>query len=155
MPCTCFAHYSDVLMRVMASQIADVSIVCSAVLFGRRSKKTSKLCVTGLCEGNSPVTGEFPAQRASNAKNVSVWWRQHVPRIRNIFHTQHPNIPRNCNVVCHPISTPVWSNDGWLIYYPLIDNTWINVLSCIYIYIKRCDHWMNFIFKYKSLSHYI
>ena len=35
-------------------------------LFRRRSKKTSKLCVTGLCEGNSPVTGEFPAQRARN-----------------------------------------------------------------------------------------
>ena len=29
-------------------------------LFRRRSKKTSKLRVTGLCEGNSPVTGEFP-----------------------------------------------------------------------------------------------
>ena len=27
-----------------------------------RSKKTTKLRVTGLCEGNSPVTGEFPAQ---------------------------------------------------------------------------------------------
>ena len=35
-----------------------------------RSKKTSKLRVTGLCAGNSPVTCEFPAQRASNAKNV-------------------------------------------------------------------------------------
>ena len=42
-------------------------------LFRRRSKKTSKLRVTGLCEGNSPVTGEFPAQRASDAKNVSNW----------------------------------------------------------------------------------
>ena len=30
-------------------------------LFRRRSKKTSKLRVTGLCEGNSAVTGEFPA----------------------------------------------------------------------------------------------
>ena len=29
-------------------------------LFRRRSKKTSKLLVTGLREGNSPVTGEFP-----------------------------------------------------------------------------------------------
>ena len=36
-------------------------------LFRRKSKKTSMLRVTGLCEGNSPVTGEFPAQRASNA----------------------------------------------------------------------------------------
>ena len=46
-------------------------------LFMRRSKKTSKLRVTGLCEGNSPVTGEFPAQRASNAENLPIWWRHH------------------------------------------------------------------------------
>ena len=37
-------------------------------LIGRRSKKTAKLRATGLCEGNSPVTGEFPAQMASNAE---------------------------------------------------------------------------------------
>ena len=46
-------------------------------LFGSRSKKTSKLRVTGLCVGNSPGTGEFPAQMASNAENVSIWWRHH------------------------------------------------------------------------------
>ena len=34
----------------------------------RRSKKTSKLHVNGLCEGNSPVIGEFPEQMASNTK---------------------------------------------------------------------------------------
>ena len=44
-------------------------------LFRRRPKKTSNLRVTGLCEGNSPVTGEFSAQRASSAENVSIWWR--------------------------------------------------------------------------------
>ena len=44
-------------------------------LFRRRSKKASKLRVTGLCAGNSPETGEFPTQRASNAENVSIWWR--------------------------------------------------------------------------------
>ena len=47
-------------------------------LFTRRSKKTSKLRVTGLCAGNSPETGEFPAQRASNAENGSIWWHHHV-----------------------------------------------------------------------------
>ena len=26
---------------------------------------------------NSPGTGEFPAQMASNAENVSIWWRHH------------------------------------------------------------------------------
>ena len=46
-------------------------------LFRRRSKRTSKLLVTGLCAGNSPVTGEFPAQMASNAENVSIWWCHH------------------------------------------------------------------------------
>ena len=47
-------------------------------LFRRRSKKTSKLHITGLCEGTSPVTDEFPAQRASNTENVSIWWHHHI-----------------------------------------------------------------------------
>ena len=46
-------------------------------LFRRRSQKTSELRVTGLCEGNSPGTGEFPAQMASNAENVIIWCRHH------------------------------------------------------------------------------
>ena len=45
--------------------------------FRRRSKKTFKLRVTGLCAGKSPGTGEFPAQMASNAENVLTWWRHH------------------------------------------------------------------------------
>ena len=49
-------------------------------LFGRRSKKTSKFRVTGLCAGNSPVTDKFPSQRASNAENVSIWWRHHFQK---------------------------------------------------------------------------
>ena len=36
--------------------------------FWRRSKNTSKLRVTGLCEGNSPVTGEIPTKRANDAE---------------------------------------------------------------------------------------
>ena len=46
-------------------------------LFRHRSKKTSKLDVTRLCIGNSPVTCEFPTQMANNAENVSIWWRHH------------------------------------------------------------------------------
>ena len=46
-------------------------------LFRRRSKKTSKLRVTGLCAGNSPGTSEFLAQMASNAEKVFIWWRHH------------------------------------------------------------------------------
>ena len=74
-------HYSPPLQwrhngreSVLNHQPHDCLLNC---LFSRRSNKTSKLRVTGLCEGNSPVTGEFPAQRASNAENVSIWWRHH------------------------------------------------------------------------------
>ena len=37
-------------------------------LFRRISKKTSKLHVTDIYDGNSPVTGGFPSQRSSNAE---------------------------------------------------------------------------------------
>ena len=37
-------------------------------LFRRRSKKTPMFRVTGFCAGNSPVTGEFPAQMVSNVE---------------------------------------------------------------------------------------
>ena len=46
-------------------------------LFKHISKKTSMLCVTGLCVGNSPLTGEFPTQMVSNTESVSSWWRHH------------------------------------------------------------------------------
>ena len=46
-------------------------------LFRYRSKQTSKLSVTDHFEGDSSVTGEFPAQMTSNAENVSIWWRHY------------------------------------------------------------------------------
>ena len=61
-------YYNDVIMGAVSSLNR---------LFRCWSKKTSKLRVIGLCAGNSPVTGDFPAQRTSNAENVSIWWRHH------------------------------------------------------------------------------
>ena len=40
-----------------------------------------------LC-GEFTGTGEFPAQMASNAENVSIWWRHHVPIIVMLFQPQ-------------------------------------------------------------------
>ena len=61
---------------------------CLDCLFNRLSRrisrKTSKLRVTGLCEGNQPVTNGFPSQKASNAENVSIWWRHHVYLMHSI-----------------------------------------------------------------------
>ena len=56
-------HYSDVIM----SAITGISSVYSTV-FRCISKKSSKLRITGLCEGNSQVTSELRAQRASKAE---------------------------------------------------------------------------------------
>ena len=53
-----FWHYNDVIMSVIASQITSLTIV--------------------YCVGNSPVTREFPTQRANNAENISIWPRHHV-----------------------------------------------------------------------------
>ena len=56
-------------MGMLASQITSLTIGYCLLnrLFWRKSKKTSKLGVTGLCVVNSPGTGEFPTQMASSA----------------------------------------------------------------------------------------
>ena len=64
-------------MGAMASQITSLPIVYPIVYSGADQRKHQKLRVTGLCVGNSPGAGEFPAQMASNAENVSIWWRHH------------------------------------------------------------------------------
>ena len=78
-------------MGTIASQITSISNAWDVLnhLFGCKSKKTSKLHVTGLCEGNSPVISEFHTQRASNAENVSIWWCHHVNfrKYKNVFYS--------------------------------------------------------------------
>ena len=76
----CITHYDDVIMSAMKSQFTSITIVYSTFLSGRGSKKTSNVRVTGHCAGKSPGTGEFPAEMASNAENVSIWWRHHEIR---------------------------------------------------------------------------
>ena len=71
-PVTRTAHYDDVIMGVMASQITSLTIVYTTAYSGADQRKKSKLRVSGLCVVNSPVTGEFPTQMASNVENVSI-----------------------------------------------------------------------------------
>ena len=73
-------HCCDVIMGAIASLITSLTSVYSTVHSGADKKQTSKLRVTGLCAGSSPETGEFPAQMVSNAENLSISWRHHVPR---------------------------------------------------------------------------
>ena len=70
-------HYCDVIMGTAASQTTSFTIVYSTVHLDTYKRKISKPRVTGLFSGNSPVTDEFPAQRASKAENMSIW-RRHL-----------------------------------------------------------------------------
>ena len=71
-------------------------------VFVCRSKKTSKLRVTGLCEGNLPVTGEFPAQRASNAEKDSISWRHHASSPCGRCNIIQPSQSTRVRCVTHP-----------------------------------------------------
>ena len=69
-------HYNDVMMTTMASQITSITVGYSTVYSDADQRKhqnsTSLAFVWGIYR-----TGEFPAQIASNAENVSIWWRHH------------------------------------------------------------------------------
>ena len=79
-------------------------------LFRRRSKKTSKLRVAGHCAGNSPVTGEFPTQMASNAENVSIGWRHYADYHIHVYVivSGSTTLPPSCPV---PVKQ-LWTNQS-------------------------------------------
>ena len=100
-------------------------------LFGRSSKKTSKLCVTGLCEGNSPVTGEFPHPRLQfcTFHDSMIWtnlwcdWINWIINAVRIFYIREKYIFTE-ELITHWISAPAC----------------LVLVSVIYTYIK-CRFW--------------
>ena len=65
-------------MRAMASQITSLTIVYWTVYTGADQRKHQSFASLAFV-----VTGEFPAQKARYAKNVSIWWRHHE-KLENI-----------------------------------------------------------------------
>ena len=63
-------------MGVIASQITSLTIVYSVVYSGADQRKQQSSASLAFVRGFT-VTGEFPAQMAGNAENVSIWWRHH------------------------------------------------------------------------------
>ena len=63
-------------MDTMVSQITSLTIVYSTVIQAKIKENIKAPRHWPLC-GEFTGTGEFPAQRASNAENVSIWWRHH------------------------------------------------------------------------------
>ena len=76
-------HYIDVIMSTMASQITSHTVVYTTVYSDADQRKhqssTSLAFVWGIHHDRwiprITRTGEFPAERASYAENVSIWWR--------------------------------------------------------------------------------
>ena len=71
-----FFHYSDVMISATASQITGIPIVCPTVCSGADQRKHHSSALLAFVR-DAPATGGFPSQRASNAENVSIWWRHH------------------------------------------------------------------------------
>ena len=108
-------------------------------LFRCRSKKASELLVTGLCAGNSPVTGEFPTQMASNAENVSIWWRHHADFTEvgkhcwSLFSTRE-----DFNYLCH-LSVKIWSKIQIYFMFPRINSARLGLIYPLQWRHNGCD----------------
>ena len=65
-------------MGAIAPQITSLTIVIQPFI-QTQIKENIKAPRHWPLWGKSPGTGEFPAQMASNAENVPIWWRHHEP----------------------------------------------------------------------------
>ena len=124
-------------------------------LFRPRSKKKN-LRTTGLCEGNSSVTGEFLVRRASNAGKVSIRWRRHVSS-----HHAPCNESNNCiNVVLSALCLPflLKKNDAQYVktygyFCKVYDITW-NMTGLVSDAKPQCPfmlsslNWLTFLCRY-------
>ena len=87
-----YLHYSDVIMSAITSQITSPTIVYSTVYSGTNQRKHH-----WVLWGEFPATCDrwIPRTKASNAENVSFWWRYH-DAIR-YFHCQSKVNKRDLN----------------------------------------------------------
>ena len=67
----CPIPITDIKMNVMASQINSLTFAYSTVYLGEDQRKHQRSASQAFA-GNSPVTGKFHAQMASNTENISI-----------------------------------------------------------------------------------
>ena len=141
-------HYSDVIMGAMASQITSPHHCLLNRLFRRRSKKTSKLRVTGLC-------GEFTGDRWTGLI-TSIPPLVHVMPCRRTVHKLPPGpilaqITNWMNIHKLQSFPPSKSNNTKSFIYPDNDgeNLWLLIFySSLYktqthIWLRRVDSYVN------------
>ena len=78
----CKAHPFVIFRKIISDRLFENSLSqrrhneCHGVSNQRHKEDIKAPRHWPLC-GEFTGTGEFPAQRASNAENVSIWWRHH------------------------------------------------------------------------------
>ena len=98
MPCI-HASLPRILMSVMTSQTTGNVTACSTVCSVQHRRKHQSCALLALC-GESPVTGGFPSQRASNADSASMSWRHHVH--------DATQLDMNIHSICFPVNCINW-----------------------------------------------
>ena len=63
-----WCHYDDIVMGTIASQITSLTIVYLTVYSDADQRKHQSSALLATWVGNSPVPGEFPAQRPVTRK---------------------------------------------------------------------------------------
>ena len=72
-----YNHYCDVIMGAMAFQFPSLTIVYSTVYSDADQRKIKAPRHWPLC-GKFTDDRWIPRTKASNAENVSIWWRHHA-----------------------------------------------------------------------------
>ena len=65
-------NQSEFFMTLMTSKITGNSTGCSTTCSIKQHIQHQSIPLLAICEGNPPVTGEFPSQMASNLEIISM-----------------------------------------------------------------------------------
>ena len=100
-------HYSDVITGAMAYRLFTQPFVQAQI------KQNIKTPPRGHCKRNSPGTGEFLSQRASDAENVSTWWRHHATKyLSYISATLFQILPKYVYEILFGLVTDFWRRNA-------------------------------------------
>ena len=125
-------HYDDIIMRVMASQIISLMIVYSTVYSGADQRKHQSSTSLAFVRG---IHRSFPAQMASNAENISIWWRHHMCDVFN------NSFLASCKI-CDRSLDNNWAlkqNGGRRASRCNILSLWYSIENLLHLY-KSCSH---------------
>ena len=98
-------------MSIMASQITSHSVIYSTPCLGKHQTKHERSASLTLCEGNPPVIGGFPSQRASNTESIFMLWQHHAAQYGSgncyLCYSWYSKCHKKLKITCWPFW--IWS----------------------------------------------